>query len=206
MARLSEEQKAAVREQILDTSSKMFLVDGYDKTSTAKIAKAVGIAEGTIFNYFHNKAALFVEVLAHSTQILAGEGFETSVGSEEANVIILDFVYQTLKNVLWLPKPLVKEVMGVMVTVARKQMNLLMKLIEMDFRFLEEMGVLTDKLIREGKLVPCDGKILSETLYSTLMFEIVLYIYKDDSRPDALMKQIEKKINFVLEPYLIRQG
>jgi AcrR family transcriptional regulator len=64
-----QERKAkitAVREQqILDAALNVFSEKGFAMATTAEIARAAGIAEGTIYNYFPSKRELFIAVIQH---------------------------------------------------------------------------------------------------------------------------------------------
>lgn len=51
MRKLHEER----RDEILDVSERMFLTEGYDRTSVADLIEAVGIAKGTFYYYFASK-------------------------------------------------------------------------------------------------------------------------------------------------------
>ena len=51
------------RQQILDAALDIFSRKGFNTATTAEIAKAAGVAEGTIFNYFPSKRELFVAVI-----------------------------------------------------------------------------------------------------------------------------------------------
>jgi AcrR family transcriptional regulator len=50
-------------QQILDAAYKVFVCEGFARATTAEIARAAGIAEGTIYNYFDSKRELFTELL-----------------------------------------------------------------------------------------------------------------------------------------------
>ncbi|MGB7156660.1 MAG: TetR/AcrR family transcriptional regulator [Tepidisphaeraceae bacterium] len=56
--RVSAETKAATRETILRTARRLFAENGYEATRTRDIARAAGIASGTLFNYFQTKEAI----------------------------------------------------------------------------------------------------------------------------------------------------
>lgn len=58
-----QRQAAARREQILKTALRLFAAQGFDATSTRRIAKEAGIAEGLIFHYFPTKASLLAAIL-----------------------------------------------------------------------------------------------------------------------------------------------
>ena len=64
---LKEQVAEARRTQILMGAAQVFAEKGYHKATTKQIAKAAGVSEGTIYNYFGNKRELLlamVEVLA----------------------------------------------------------------------------------------------------------------------------------------------
>ncbi|MCA8889561.1 MAG: TetR/AcrR family transcriptional regulator [Parvularculaceae bacterium] len=51
-------------ESIIDAAFEMFVARGFAKTTTAEIAAAAGVAEGTLYLYFNNKEGLARAVLA----------------------------------------------------------------------------------------------------------------------------------------------
>ncbi len=53
----------ATRNKIIDTACKLFISQGYHATSTRSIAQASGIAAGAMYNHFHGKDEIFIEVL-----------------------------------------------------------------------------------------------------------------------------------------------
>ncbi|MDX1522925.1 MAG: TetR/AcrR family transcriptional regulator [Anaerolineae bacterium] len=53
----------ARRMQILAGASQVFMDKGYHKATTKEIAKAAGISEGTIYNYFDNKRELLLAMI-----------------------------------------------------------------------------------------------------------------------------------------------
>ena len=57
-----EQMAEARRMQILMGASQVFAEKGYHQATTKEIAKAAGVSEGTIYNYFANKRELLVEL------------------------------------------------------------------------------------------------------------------------------------------------
>lgn len=57
---LQEQFVVARRNQILDAATKVFAVKGFHPTTIKDIARAAGVADGTIYNYFENKTALML--------------------------------------------------------------------------------------------------------------------------------------------------
>jgi AcrR family transcriptional regulator len=54
---------AARRNQILDAATSVFAEHGFHRATIKDIAKAAGIADGTIYIYFENKTALLLGIL-----------------------------------------------------------------------------------------------------------------------------------------------
>lgn len=202
MARLSKEQKAIIRQSILDESRAFFLEDGYDKTSTAKIAKAVGIAEGTVFNYFDTKADIFLEVLSTDFQVST----ETVTNYLNSDQGVSEFIYQYLiKNMerfLTIPKKLLREIFGALISLAKKKVRMIKKLAELDYKLLEELKVLIAELVEKKILVECDPSVMAEAIYSVLMFEFALYVYEENRTKEDMYLRIQEKIKFIVKPYV----
>ncbi|MBM3129094.1 MAG: TetR/AcrR family transcriptional regulator [Chloroflexi bacterium] len=50
------------RKQILDAATKVFAAKGFERATIADVARAAGVAEGSIYNYFKSKADLLVSI------------------------------------------------------------------------------------------------------------------------------------------------
>ena len=66
-----EARKAQSRGRILDAAREIFFRDGFMEANLDDVAKGAGVAKGTLYRYFENKAELYVAVLASN-----GEQFE----------------------------------------------------------------------------------------------------------------------------------
>ncbi len=64
--RVTAEAKEATRSRILRESRKLFSKKGLEDTTTRDIAGAAEIATGTLFNYFPNKEAVAMTIMAES--------------------------------------------------------------------------------------------------------------------------------------------
>lgn len=62
--RITAEAKIATRERIIKVAARLFRKDGWESTTTRGIAKAAGIATGTLFNYFESKEAIVAALIA----------------------------------------------------------------------------------------------------------------------------------------------
>ncbi len=83
MPKISDERKAARREQILEGARRCFAENGYEGATVAKLENAIGLSRGAIFNYFPSKEDLFIELAvrdsARMSEIWVNEGLEAVV-------------------------------------------------------------------------------------------------------------------------------
>jgi len=70
-ANLRERKKAASERRILEAAKTVFFRDGFVDANLDEVADIAGVAKGTLYRYFDNKAELYVAVLARD-----GEQFE----------------------------------------------------------------------------------------------------------------------------------
>ncbi|GLI28194.1 TetR family transcriptional regulator [Agromyces rhizosphaerae] len=80
---LRERKQQAAREHVADAASPLFLRDGYVATTTRAVAKAAGVAEGTVFNLFGSKAELLLASLQRSVPDLV----DSAVWTEQARAM-----------------------------------------------------------------------------------------------------------------------
>ena len=80
--RVTARAKRETRARLLAAARELFVERGYERASRRDLATAVGIAPGTIFNYFPSKEALAMEILAEALRAGASE-FEARPRDEE---------------------------------------------------------------------------------------------------------------------------
>jgi AcrR family transcriptional regulator len=66
-----EDKKAAQRLKILESARQVFFRDGFMNANLDEVAELAGVAKGTLYRYFENKADLYVAVL-----LQGGQAFE----------------------------------------------------------------------------------------------------------------------------------
>src|SRR4051812_1789130 len=64
--RVTADAKQQTRERIVETARRLFAGNGFDSTTTRDITISAQIAAGTLFNYFPNKEALAMSIMAES--------------------------------------------------------------------------------------------------------------------------------------------
>lgn len=64
--RVTAEAKESTRRKILEAAQELFRTTGFESTTTRDIARAAGIATGTLFNYFPTKEAIVANLIQDS--------------------------------------------------------------------------------------------------------------------------------------------
>jgi AcrR family transcriptional regulator len=66
---IREQLIEARRNQILDAAASVFAEKGFHRATTKEIASAAGVSEGTIYNYFDNKADLLIGIMSRLVEL-----------------------------------------------------------------------------------------------------------------------------------------
>lgn len=74
--KFTQEEKTMIRSQIVSVSQDLFQEHGYHKTSIESIAYHVGIAKGSFYKFFNNKASLFFYIIQQLEMQLHEEGMK----------------------------------------------------------------------------------------------------------------------------------
>jgi len=67
MPKVTAEHKQRRREEILEGAQRAFARHGYEGATVARLEEEIGLSRGAIFNYFESKEALFVALVARSS-------------------------------------------------------------------------------------------------------------------------------------------
>ncbi len=81
--RVTAAKKLETRRRIVECARNLFTSKGFEQTTTRNIAEAVGIAAGTMFNYFPTKEALAMTIVDEALDD-AGVEFETRLRGDES--------------------------------------------------------------------------------------------------------------------------
>ena len=73
MPRISEEESAARRNQIIDACQNLYRTKGYHDITMAQIAEGVIFGRANIYNYFQNKDEVFLALLCREHEVWAAD-------------------------------------------------------------------------------------------------------------------------------------
>ena len=105
LSKLKQKERAAREDLIIDAARTVFGTKTYDKVSMQEIANAAGIAKSSLYTYFKNQEALFVEAAYRDTQRFISEleaQLQDKSDTEKLETLIAHFLdYNTRNEVYW---------------------------------------------------------------------------------------------------------
>lgn len=202
MARVSKEQQELTRRGILEVAKKRFTSEGFEKTSTKQIAKEVGIAEGTLFNYFETKTELFFEAFGEEYEQNQEERYADMIVSKNISEVILSTFQKTVGLVLKLPRGILGEMTIASVKMAKNKPDRFKKLMMYDFQFIEDIADYIHELKEHNLLMDVNEKHFSEMIFSFIGYELLLYMYDKTINKKQMFENIKIKIDILVNGYV----
>ena len=94
---IQEQLIAARRSQILDAATTVFANKGFHRATIRDVAKAAGIADGTIYIYFENKTALLLGILNRLNESDKREAYFEAATEMDINTFFRKHIRQRLE-------------------------------------------------------------------------------------------------------------
>ncbi len=200
MSGLREQKKQVTRKTIMEVAKGLFLEKGYEATSTELVARRAGIGSGTLFNYFPSKAELLVEVMrAEFTGMEERKDLSFEV-QETAEATVRNYLTKRLEGFSLLEKKLFRELIVASLNAYQSKPEFLQSLMQLDFMFIEELVELLKEVRRLGKLPDnFEVEIAAELIYSSVMFETLIYLYQEERSLEEVLEQTGRKLAFILK-------
>lgn len=162
-----EEKKAAQRQKILESAREVFFRDGFVNANLDEVAELAGVAKGTLYRYFENKADLYVAVL-----LQGGQAFEARMrqaadsGASPADRVreVGRFYYEHWSQnpqhfrIFW-----ALENQGVIGELPEEEVREVIRLWESCLRILADV---IQRGVDEGAFAPCDAWEVAHILWT----------------------------------------
>jgi len=189
------------REQILDSSLRLFSEKGFARTSVRDIAQAAGITDAAIYYHFASKRDLFEALIEERgfTQALANlETAEITVGPDEAlpgitgNALAFIYTNRDLMKVL-----MVEAMSGDPVATEEYQM-----LVE---RFRKAVARILRHYVGQGLIRPVDADELANQLVITVIGPFADYMMSStsalsaESEPEELKRHVYVAVQHIMQ-------
>ncbi|MGH0053100.1 MAG: TetR/AcrR family transcriptional regulator [Sphaerochaetaceae bacterium] len=188
----SEIEKDKINKALLETGIKLFSQYGIKKTSVADITQAVGISQGSFYNFYLSKEALFFAVLEMEEtrirkELVLEDGFSSSNTRENIKRLmqwalriieehpLIRQLYQKNEMELLFRKLPQEDVTKHLMSDTDFMLPLIMK--------WQDNGLITDKkpevivgLLRTVLLLPFNKDIIGETVYQQTTDMLIEYV------------------------------
>ncbi|MGA9286986.1 MAG: helix-turn-helix domain-containing protein, partial [Anaerobacillus sp.] len=192
-------KKQATRKKIMDVAKELFLEKGYEATSTELVARRAGIGSGTLFNYFPSKAELLVEVMREEFSVEQEEDGEPFKVLDTAEATVRHYLTDRLHGFSLLEKKLFRELIVASVNAFQSRPEFMRSLMQLDFMFIDELTELLTEVKRLRKLPESfEVEIAAEVIYSSVMFETLVYLYQEERDLEDVLKHTARKLTFIL--------
>jgi AcrR family transcriptional regulator len=187
------------KQQILDAALPIFSRKGFALTTTSEIAKAAGISEGTIYNYFSNKRELFIEVIKNLIVTMQLMELIEKLPGDGTPFVFQDILKDRLK---FAENANVSHIMGLMSEIQRDPE--LKKLYAEQFiqPFFLKMESSYNNMIASGKVRKINPTIITRLIGGMIIGFIMLRTIEDDNSPMKKLPRDEianEIMNFVFK-------
>jgi AcrR family transcriptional regulator len=190
---LRERKKARLRQQIIDTSIRLFRKRGYEKTRVEDIVRVLEISQPTFFRYFPSKDAVLREVGRRGFACIK-EHLETELSSEASTAERLRRMYQGMAREVESDRPLWRAVVlsGAMDPVRSPEMRHPEEIACSLLRAILVEGQKRGEITREFPVAHLAE--FMEALYTTLVRRWAV----DLTGPHSLSERVRSAVEFFL--------
>ena len=175
----------ARREQIVGAAMRVFAEKGFRRATTREVARAAGVSEGTIYNYFEDKDALLLTILdtLNETERRAVD-FEEGMAAD-----FRGFLEQYLRrrmSLIWENREVFRVVLSEMLVNAELRERYLRRVVDPTMRIAEENF---RSRMAQGEVRETDAPLAMRAVAGTLLGVLVLGLLGDEeinSRSDEV--------------------
>jgi AcrR family transcriptional regulator len=175
----------ARREQILGAATRVFAEKGFSRATTREVARAAGVSEGTIYNYFEDKDALLMAILdkLNETERRA-EDFEEGMAAD-----LRGFLEQYLRrrmSLIWENREVFRVVISEMLVNSELRKLYLRRVVEPTMRIAEENF---RSRMEQGEVREMDAPLAMRSVAGAVLGVLVLGLLGDEeinSRSDEV--------------------
>ncbi len=182
-----QEQVAALRRaQILDAATKVFAARGFHRTTIRDVARAAGVADGTIYNYFENKTALLLGIMNRMNETERREDDLALSADMDVRVFFRHYFQQRLDVLTQDGLEAFQVVLSEVLVNAEMREMYVQRVVVPTFALAETHFM---QLVEAGKLQSLDIPLALRTIAATVLGLLTLRIMGDtqlQSRWDAL--------------------
>ena len=175
----------ARREQIVEAATRVFAEKGFRRATTREVARAAGVSEGTIYNYFEDKDALLMAILESLNETeRRAEDFEEGMATDFEG-FLRDYLSRRM-SLIWENREVFRVVLSEMLVNAELRELYLRRVVEPTMRIAEENF---RSRMERGEVRHTDAPLATRSVAGAVLGVLVLGLLGDEeigSRPDEV--------------------
>lgn len=173
------------REQIVGAATRVFAERGFRRATTREVARAAGVSEGTIYNYFEDKDALLLAILDRLNETeRRAEDFEEGRATD-----FREFLEEYLRrrmSLIWENREVFRVVLSEMLVNAELRERYLRQVVDPTMRVAEENFRLR---MEQGEVRETDAPLAMRSVAGAVLGVLILGLLGDEeihSRSDEV--------------------
>jgi len=167
---------AARRGQILEAAKRVFAERGFRRATTREVARAAGISEGTIYNYFEDKDALLMAILEELNETeRRAEDFEEGMAADFRE--FLDVYLRRRMSLIWQNREVFRVVLSEILVDGDLRETYLRRVVEPTMRIAEENF---RARMERGEVWATDAPLAVRTVAGAVLGVLVLGLLGDE--------------------------
>ena len=175
----------ARREQIIEAATRIFAQKGFRRSTTREVARAAGVSEGTIYNYFEDKDALLLAILDRLNETeRRAEDFEEGMAMDFRG-FLEEYLRQRM-SLIWENREVFRVVLSEMLVNSELRERYRRQVVEPTMRIAEETF---RSRMKQGEMRKTDAPLAMRSVAGALLGVVVLGLLGDeeiDSRWDEV--------------------
>ncbi len=175
----------ARREQIVEAATRVFAQKGFRRATTREVARAAGVSEGTIYNYFEGKDALLMAILERLNETeRRAEDFEEGMATDFPG-FLKEYLRRRM-SFIWENREVFRVVLSEMLVNAELRELYLRRVVEPTMRIAEENF---RSRMEQGEVRETDAPLATRSVAGAVLGVLVLGLLGDEevgSRADEI--------------------
>jgi AcrR family transcriptional regulator len=196
---LRERQKEKRYQAIINAALSLIQEKGYAATSIEEIAASAEVAVGTVYNYFHTKADIIVEIYKSNitSNLSRGQDLIASFSGDYRQLVAGLLIVYAAGYCGGREKSLLREIYSVVMS---EQALARQELLQSDYLLVEQLTGLLSQLQQQNQLKPhIDLNEAAYILFSVANYDVMIFITDDNMQFCFLEENIKKHIQLVFE-------
>jgi len=175
----------ARREQIVGAATRVFAEEGFRRSTTREVARAAGVSEGTIYNYFEDKDALLLAILdkLNETERRAAD-FEEGMATDFPG-FLKEYLRRRI-SLMWENREVFRVVLSEILVNAELRARYLQRVVDPTMKIAEENFRLR---VEQGEARETDAPLAMRSVAGSVLGVLVLGLLGDEeiySRSDEV--------------------